>query len=67
MFLSPQDIYYYHLCIYFQKEDFKKSLMGNHIKGLWKLKVGYLKYQNAIENDKQKSKNTLKYQQEQRV
>lgn len=28
--------------------------MGNHIEGLWKLKMGYLKYQNAITNDKQK-------------
>lgn len=42
VFLSPQYIYYYHLCFSFQK-DLRKSLMGNHIKGFWKLKMGYLK------------------------
>lgn len=41
--------------------------MGNHTEGLWKLKMGYLKYQNATTNGKQKSRNTLKHQQEQRV
>lgn len=50
-----------------KKKILKKTLMGNHTEGLWKLKMGYLKYQNATTNGKQKSRNTLKHQQEQRV
>ena len=38
MFLPSYDIHCCHQYISFYKEDLKKNLMYNHIKGLWNLK-----------------------------